>query len=154
MSDEQPSPLQAAIFLAPTTYSVIREVNPEFSVPATSVMRKDDGKLSDWAYYSAAVVGGLILSASESFPGEHQKIIDELNDKDPGLINHVDDFIDFLKQTPERNEFNILVGLVGLWFLWNLTGARPTDEELVGPGSDIGYSLLKVAGYSPPSSQT
>lgn len=91
-----------------------------------------------------AVVGQSTQSILDVEGDLYHRLGEAYGDSGPELFRDLQEFVQ-ARFKPDQHDSTVKVcALVGTWLIWNLKGARPTDEELVS-GSSEGFALWCLA---------
>src|SRR3989344_8673945 len=110
------------------------------------IMAKNDSS-QNFEFYMVAASSHFLLTAPESYRGEHEKIRKELSQITKDFPKATDNLIKFC--TKNVNVKNIsdaaLLSVVGIWVLTNLKKGIPTNDEI----NELAYTLgSKAADFA------
>lgn len=101
-------------------------------------------RASDWDFFMTTAGVGLYLITSEASPQDDKEAREKLAEINKEMPKALDDFNSF--QKPKE----LLLPSIGLWVLWNLKGAEPTQKETQELAGRIGHYLSKVVSELTP----
>jgi len=106
------------------------------------ILKESKNPSNDWDFYMTAAGSGIVLISSETYKGEHDEIKNRASEIDKDIPRAIDDFISFMNKGNVSDD--LIPANIGLWVLWNLKQAEPSNEEVKELAPVIGNFLLQI----------